>query len=60
MMEPSNWQDRRIQRHKMRLCWKSYYQTHEDEKERTWAVIFAVYALVMALGLVGYALIFVH
>lgn len=58
--EPSDWHDRRNQKRKMRVCWKSYYRTHGDEQERTWQMVFAVYALVMALCLLVYVLVFVH
>lgn len=58
--EPSAWQDRRIQKRKMRLYWKSYYNAHQNEHELTWQMIFAAYALVMGLCLTAYVLVFVH
>lgn len=58
--EPSEWKDRRQQKRKMRLYWRGYYHYHKGEEDRTKTLIFAVYALVMAICLVVYALVFAN
>lgn len=57
--EPSNWQDKRIQRRKMRRMWKNLQETHYDYDIATEkALIGVVTAFAVVMWVVYYVVVY--